>query len=163
VTDHERFEGMMAQIAGYAESDGALHPEMWHVRNLGMKPNGDYTDGGAFAISEDFWGRDYPKWLSAKPPGADPIQQYYFNGFTEGRIAYLTMFQSLRALYQQVWNHPGWPFHPPRTLEQLASFVRLEIELVVAIFGSSKYPTPPIGGDVQLESFTPPPRAVALL
>jgi hypothetical protein len=163
VSDDERQEGMMVQIAGYTEADGARHPEMWFVRNLDMESTGEYSDGGVFKISEDFWGRDYPKWLGAKPTGADPVQQYYFNGYSEGRIAYYALSQTFRSFYQQVWNHPGWHFRPPQTLEQLASFVRLEISSVVTIFGSSDYPTPPIGGEVQLEAFAPPTGAITLL
>jgi hypothetical protein len=164
VTADERRDGALIHIAGYADdADGTRHPEMWFVRNLGMEPTGEYSrNGGPFVVTEDFWARDYRDWVAAKPAGADSIQQHYFNGYSDGRIAYHALMQTLWQFYQQVWARPGWEFRRPRTLSELASFVRLEMHSVVTIFGSSDYPVPVIGGRVQLRRIKPPARAVVL-
>jgi hypothetical protein len=157
VTDAERDEGMLIHIAGYADnSDGTRHPEMWFVRNLGMATTGDYSNPGPFEISEDFWDRDHKD-----HPGAHSIQ-FYFNGYPPGRIAYLELHNALWGVFQGAWSHPGWHFRGPRTIGELAAFVRAEFNGLVALFASSHYAATPIGGDIQLTTIAPPPGTVTL-
>jgi hypothetical protein len=154
---------MLIHVAGYTNDvGGTRHPEMWFVRNLNMKRSGEYTDGGRFKVREDFWRRDYRNWVAAGRTGVEPIQQHYFNGFDAGRVAYNAILQTLSGFFEQVWAHPAWEFRRPQTLDELASFVRLDMHSVVTLFASSDYPVAVIGGRVQLRRIKPPPRAVTL-
>jgi hypothetical protein len=150
-------------IAGFVRDASGSHPEFYFVRNMqsinaqtgayeGVTPN--------YQVTEDFWTRDYPK----TPAGmfAAGGSQRYFNGFPSGRIAYLGAWQMLQRFYEQVWSEPNWKFRRPETLDELASFVRLELETINTLFTSSDYPSPYIGGSIQIEKITTPADAVNL-
>lgn len=139
-------------IAGYVDGSIGPHPEFYFVRNIqGMnEATGDY-DGvsSKYQVTEDFWTRDYLK----MEPGSFAAGVYYryFNGFTPGRVAFYGATRMLHQFYEQVWRHPDWEFRRPASLDELAAFVRLEMEAVNTLFTSSDYPSPYIGGDVQVE------------
>jgi hypothetical protein len=102
-----------------------------------------------YQVTEDFWTRDYPQ----APVGmfATGGSQRYFNGYPSGRIAYLGAMRMLEEFYGRIWREPSWKFRPPRSLDELAAFVRLELETINTLFTSSDYPTPYIGGLIQIE------------
>jgi hypothetical protein len=165
MTADERRNGALIHVAGYAtDSVGEKHPEMWFVRNFDRidESTGEYCESNdQFEVTEDFWNRDYLTRATQSAVRAGGSQRY-FNGFPPGRMAFLGMTQLLGAFFQQVWDHPNWQFRPPQTLDELASFVKLEMYSVATIFGSSDYSAPFIGGAIQLVKIAPPAGTVAL-
>jgi len=165
MNDSEKRGGSLIHVAGYVRDRDGAHPEMCFVRNVERidEHTGDYMGfSDQFQVSEDFWRRDYltPTTQAAIRDGG---YQRYFNGFPPGRITFLGLSQMFQVFLHQVWSgQPEWKFRPPRSLEELASFVALEIRAVCTMFGSSDYPAPYIGGDVQIETVSPPPGAVVL-
>jgi len=61
-----------------------------------------------------------------------------------------------------VWAEPTWHFREPRNIKELGRFVDLEVRAIDALFFSSDYPAPYIGGTVQVETIAAPTNAVAL-
>jgi hypothetical protein len=149
MTVDERRLGSLIHIAGYAtDSTREKHPEMWFVRNFDRinESTGAYRDpNDQFDVSEDFWNRGYLTDATRSAIRAGGSQRY-FNGFPPERIAFGGLTQFLAAFFRQVWDHPNWRFRPPRTLDELASFVKLEMYAVTTIFMSSDYSAPFIGG-----------------
>lgn len=150
-------QARLFHIAGYVNDVGRIHPEFYFVRNIqGINTvSGEYEGvTSTYEVTEDFWTRDY---LQA-PNGmyAAGGYQRYFNGFPAGRIAYLGATQRLQEFYEQVWGEPNWRFRRPSSLDELAAFVRLELETINTLFMSSDYPTPYIGGDIQIEKIPAP-------
>ena len=162
--EHEWKRGCLIHVAGYTAGGGGTHAELWFVRNVERidEQTGAYVGPSAqFLLSEDFWNRDYlsPTTKAVFQSGG---YQRYFNGFPPGRIAFFGLSNMLQSFFNQVWGHPSWKFRPPQSLDELASFVELEIRAIGTMFGSSNYPAPYIGGDVQIEVIAPPPGAVTL-
>ncbi|MDO0934463.1 hypothetical protein QQY66_23320 [Streptomyces sp. DG2A-72] len=150
-------------IAGYKDESNGTHPEFYFVRNIqGINPVTGTYEGvtGNYLVTEDFWTRDYAK----APSGMFAIggSQRYFNGYPEGRIAYLGAMRRFREFYEQVWSEPGWKFRKPNSLDELVEFVTLELQAVNALFTSSDYPAPYIGGEIQIEKIYAPPEAIDL-
>jgi hypothetical protein len=150
-------------IAGYVNDAAGAHPEFYFVRNI-QKIN---TTTGAYEgvtsnyqVTEDFWTRDYPK--AAAGTFAAGRSWRYFNGFPSGRIAYLGAWRMLQQFYEAVWSNPNWQFRRPRSLDELTAFVRLELETINTLFASSDYPSPYIGGSIQIEKIYAPTNAVSL-
>jgi hypothetical protein len=156
---------LLIHIAGYAGDGGGTHPEMWFVRNFGGidEVTGDYLDrADDFKISEDFWARDYAAAREAGRQPGGPFRQWYFNGFPSGRISYNVLRQLLLGFFNLVWNHQDWRFRPPTTLEELALFMRLELNVVATLFNVSDYPAPFVGGEAQVEAVPAPADSAAL-
>lgn len=150
-------------IAGYANDANGVHPEFYFVRNAQSinATTGAYEDiTSTYQVTEDFWTRDY----RGAPAGMFAVGgfQRYFNGTPPGRIAYLGAAQMLRQFYEQVWNKPTWRFRRPASIDELAAFVRLELETIKTLYMSSDYPSPSIGGDVQIEKIPAPSGALVL-
>lgn len=153
----------LLHVAGYVEAEGRSWPEFHFVRNIeGMNPDGSYgAPKREFDVSEDFWTRDYQQ-KETKEAVASGGAQLYFNGFPDGRIAYLAVNRQLQDFYRQVWSRPGWRFRAPHTLDELARFVELDIRIICTLFQSSDYPSAYIGGEVQVEKIPAPANAVSL-
>jgi hypothetical protein len=150
-------------IAGYVSDANGVHPEFYFVRNIvGINAKTGAYEGitSNYQVTEDFWTRDYPK--APAVMFAMGGFQRYFNGYPPGRIAYLGATQKLQEFYQQVWSEPSWKFRRPASLDELAAFVKLELETINTLFMSSDYPTPYIGGAIQLEKISAPPGAMSL-
>jgi hypothetical protein len=165
LTDSERKHLTMVHIGGYVDEPGGAHPVMLFVRNIrGMHLNGEYIGPGTkqCKVSEDFWARDYPDNHQTRVALASGGWHSYFNGFAEGRIAYLHLTRSLNAFFRQVWSVPGWRFRAPASLEEIGAFVELELRAMDAMFRSSNYPAPYIGGEPQVQLIPPPANAIAL-
>jgi hypothetical protein len=150
-------------IAGYVDDIGGPHPEFYFVRNIQGINNstGDYEGiSSSYQVTEDFWTRDYPQ----AQPGMFAAAGFwrYFNGYPAGRIAYLGATQILQWFYQYVWNEPPWKFRRPASLQELAAFTKLELETINTLFTSSDYPSPYIGGTIQIEQIRPPPGTITL-
>jgi hypothetical protein len=60
-----------------------------------------------------------------------------------------------------VWSVPGWRFRAPASLEEIGAFVELELRAMDAMFRSSNYPAPYIGGEPQVQLIPPPANAIA--
>ena len=159
----EHASGTLIHLAGYVEEGSEAHPEFWFVRNFtNIDPSsGAYVGRGSFQISEDFWTRDYmnPGVQDALEAGTE---QRYFNGYPAGRIAYLGFMLRLGHFLRQTWADPAWKFRAPRSVDELARFVDLEIRAIGAMFFSSDYAAPYIGGTVQIETIRAPHNAIKL-
>jgi len=155
--------GTLVHIAAYVEADSEAHPEFWFVRNIAKidETTGDYIGSDHFDVSEDFWHRDYlnPGVQRALEFGSE---QRYFNGYPPGRIAYLEFIRRFGLFLKDAWSQPTWNFRAPQTVDELARFVDLEIRAIGAMFYSSDYSAPFIGGTVQLETIPPPSNALKL-
>jgi hypothetical protein len=162
-TNEERNSGSLIHIAGYVVQDSGAHPEFFFVRNIEhIDRTGEYVGRSPeYNVTEDFWNRDYPKRDTREALASGGLQRY-FNGYPPGRIAYLGFSAELHKFLQRVWHHPGWGFRQPRSIEELASIVDLEIRAIGAMFTCSDYPAPYIGGKPQIVRIPPPPNAVAL-
>jgi hypothetical protein len=150
-------------IAGYVNDARGVHPEFYFVRNIQSinATTGAYEGVTSnYQVTEDFWMRDYPQ----TPPGmfAAGGSRRYFNGHPSGRAAYLGAMQKLQEYYEQVWREPNWKFRPPASLDELAAFVQLELETINTLFTSSDYPSPYIGGVIQIEKIPAPSGAMSL-
>ncbi len=144
-------------IAGYVEEAGGAHPEFYFVRNVQdiNTLTGAYEGVTSnYEVTEDFWTGDYRR-MPAGMFAAGGFRRY-FNGYPPGRIAYLGATRMLQEFYGHVWREPSWKFRGPTSLDELAAFVRLELETINTLFASSDYPTPYIGGDIQIEKIPVP-------
>jgi hypothetical protein len=113
-----------------------------------------------FTISEDFWTRDYPDSLK---PGHPPVRSWvYFNGTPAARINYLSLNQLLSSFFLHVWSQSQWQFRAPKTIDELAEFMNLELITISTLFKVSDYAAPLVGGDSQVEVIRRPPGAVTL-
>ena len=140
IAPRERESGSLIHIAGFVEADGEAHPEFWFVRNVDIDMGtGDYFVQPRFPLTQDFWFRD------CLNPGVQQVleagkEMRYFNGLVPGRVAYLEFMQGLSLFLKQAWNEPSWLFRPPRTVEQLARFIDLEVRTIGVMFSSRDYP-----------------------
>ena len=163
-TNEERSSGSLIHIAGYVVQDSAAHPEFFFVRNIEHinGQTGEYVGRSPdYDVTEDFWNRDYLQGATREAL-ASGGHQCYFNGYPPGRIAYLGLSAELHKFFEQVWHHPDWHFRQPRSVDELASIVDLEIRAIGTMFACSDYPAPYIGGKPQIVRIPPPPDAVAL-
>jgi hypothetical protein len=153
--------GVLAHIAGYVVEGATSHPEMWFVRNYSgiSDVDGAYTGRtDTFAISEDFWRRDYMDSGGASRTTGAPYRCRYFNGLPDGRISYNVLQQMLWSFFNFIWSNPEWQFRQPKTLKELGDIVSLELQIVSKLFEQSDYSAPYVGGAVQLELCPPPTK-----
>jgi hypothetical protein len=154
---------LLLHIAGYAKDAAGTHPELWFVRNFdGIDGiTGEYTGrSDTFAASEDFWTRDYPADCELGDVSSPSYFRRYFNGLPDGRISYLDLFETLQAFLHRVWDEPAWEFREPQDISELASFMRLELNVMGTLFEISNYSAPLIGGEAQIEIIDRPSDAV---
>jgi hypothetical protein len=164
MTSAEKNDMSLIHIAGYVDAPEGPHPEMYFVRNVqGVDPNtGAYVGVlDRFLVSEDFWNRDYNS-DDTKAALRSGGSFRYFNGFHPGRIAFLGFSNMLWAVFEQIWTHPDWKFRRPKTLDELASIVEMQLRTVGTLFESSDYDAAYIGGPIQIETILPPLGAIAL-
>jgi hypothetical protein len=162
MTRQEKTSGSIIHIAGYASTNEGSHPEFHFVRNIAGidQQSGSYTGfADHFATSEDFWTRDY-----RVPSNASQLRsggyQLYINGYPDGRIGYLILLNHLGQFLKSVWSENRWSFRQPRTLDETAMLVELQLQIIGTIFQISDYSAPFIGGAVQVEKIFPPPDAI---
>ena len=163
LTDGERQQLTLIHIAGYAEDPACTHPVLLFVRNVkGINPDGSYMWPATeeCLLSEDFWARDFVEQKETRYAMSSGGWHSYFNGFPEGRIAYLFLTQALNSFFRQLWSVPGWKFRRPASLDELGSFAELELRAMDAMFKNSDYPAPYIGGEPQIQLIAPPRNAV---
>jgi len=55
-----------------------------------------------------------------------------------------------------MFSNPAWGFRPPKSLHESIFFVRLFMSVIHGLFEVSDYPTPYIGGDIQVIGIPPP-------
>jgi len=155
---------LLIHIAGYAKDEVGSHPEMWFVRNFhGIDETGAYINrSDDFAMSEDFWNRDYRDDCAAGAVVANRYERRYFNGFPHGRITYNILSQFLQRYLESVWTNPDWDFRRPSDISERAIFMNLELSVIGSLFEVSDYAAPFIGGESQIETIEPPGDAISL-
>jgi len=150
----EKENGSMIHIAGYVEEQGLYHPEFWFISNVhGIDPKtGEYEDiDENFAISEDFWNRDYRN-NNLKETFQDPNQysyQIYVNGLAPGRIGFNIIRTQLDRFFSSFWNVRDWKFRPPKTLKETKLYVEIYMQVINSLFIMSDYNARYIGGKTQ--------------
>jgi hypothetical protein len=152
MTSTERDGGCLVHVAGFVRDSAGQRTEFYFVRNItGIDPNtGSYLGmGPTFAVTEDFWTRDYSTATARAALAAGTGSMLYINGFPSGRIAYLGLMPHLRKFLDEVWNTAAWRFRPPKTLDEVAILVELHFSVIGAMFRMSDYSAPFIGGPVQ--------------
>lgn len=160
----EKNGGCLIHLCGYVPATDGTHPELYFIRNItGIDPEtGAYTGfTETFALSEDFWTRDY---LTAETQNslASGGQQMYINGYPAGRIGYLALTRHFGEFLRAIWSKPQWRFRAPATLAESALLVNLQLSAIGTLFQVSDYPAPYIGGDVQMEQLPAPPNCITL-
>ena len=164
LTSRQRQDPTLIHIVGYVSDSGGAHPEFYFVRNVGdiNGQTGAYENfHSRFQVDEQFWNRDYPA-PSVRATLNVGGYHAYFNGTPDGRIAFVQFRQIFGAFLRMVWSQPNWKFRPPKSLDELASLVKLQIQTVGTLYEMSDYPAPFIGGEPQIERMTPPDDAVTL-
>ncbi len=150
----EKESGCIIHIAGYVEDNGVSHIEFWFVRNVhNINPaSGNYQDiRDTFAITEDFWTRDYQN-QNLKETLQDPkyfARHIYVNGFTPGRIGFNVLTKELDKFFLGIWKVKDWQFRAPQTLEETELLVKIYMKVVDALFVMSDYNAHYIGGNTQ--------------
>jgi hypothetical protein len=139
----------LIHLAGYVADAGLVHAALYFVRNIyGIATTGEYIDfRDDFQVSEDYWSRHRTHL---------DVPQYYFNGFPDGRISYVRLLNYMQPFLEQAWNDPNTQFRAPRTLQEAAEIVRVEMQVINGLFLVSDYTGPLIGGDIQTELIAPP-------
>lgn len=148
-------------IAGYVADTAGWHPEMWFVRNVDeIRDDGEYGEPGEWLISEEFWGQHYQQ------PGIPELLAGgghfgYINGTAHGRAAMIQTSDLLwRMFATTLWYDPLNDFREPRSLDELAPIVDAELRMIGALYSSSDYFAPFIGGESQILLIPRPPEHV---
>ena len=163
LTSEERDHLTLIHIAGYVDDPACTHPVLLFVRNIkGINRDGSYMWPGMkeCQLSEDFWARDFFYNSNTRLALSTGGWHSYFNGFPEGRIAYLYLTRALNAFFKQLWSVPGWQFRRPASLEEIGRFAELELRAMDVMFRSSDYPAQYIGGEPQVRLIEPPRAAI---
>jgi hypothetical protein len=161
----QKKDGSIIHIAGYVEQNGLCHPEFWFVRNVHrMNPqSGEYEDiREDFAISEDFWNRDYP-YHNLKETFQKPnfySRQIYVNGFTPGRIGFNVLQKKLERFFMGIWLVKDWDFRPPNDIDETELLVRNYMDVIDTLFRLSNYQAMFIGGQTQTLTIKQPENIV---
>ncbi len=146
----------LIHIAGYATELSDPHPEFYFVRNVGEidARTGDYTQiRDTFEAEEQFWSRDCEDRVSRTGFANSPHSyrsRFYANGFPSGRAAYLAAYMKLGEFLQLMWSNPDWSFRPPKSLGDSKHLVRMIMATIHSLFEASDYPTPIVGGEIQI-------------
>lgn len=165
MTDSQKKGGSIIHIAGYVEQNGLYQPEFWFVRNVHrMNPKtGEYEDiRKEFAISEDFWNRDYP-YHNLKDTFQNPnfySRQIYVNGFTPGRIGFNVLQKELERFFMGIWRVKDWDFRPPIDINETELLVRNYMDVIDTLFRLSNYQAKYIGGQTQTLTIKQPDNIV---
>jgi hypothetical protein len=147
----EKKKSSLIHIAGYVEGDGEYYPEFYFVRNVtSMDAKGGYIidETGTFTVTEDFRRRD----LLEEPLASEfPLGGYqvYVNGAPAGRASYWLIHQYLDPILRAFWEDPMWKFRRPKSLREAEGFAKLYLAFIAALYNSSDYEAPAIGGDIQ--------------
>jgi len=158
MTQPQKAEGSMVQVAGYVQDSVGWHPEFWFIRNVyRMDPKtGEYSDiRDTFQISEDFWARDWTQ-KNLAPFFQQGGHQVYINGFTSGRISYIILESDMASFFEHVWSNRAWKFRRPASLQEIALIVDLYIRTIGVLFSMSDYSAPFIGGTPQVYAIPRP-------
>lgn len=149
----QKKNGCLIHIAGYAKENGLYHPEFWFIRNIhSMNPKtGEYEDyRDYFAISEDFWTRDYRNNNIFKIGFRDTslyAGQIYVNGYTLGRIGFNIVRKKLDSFFYEMWEEKDWKFRAPKNIEETELLVKNYMQIINTLFLLSDYPGQCIGGE----------------
>jgi hypothetical protein len=123
--------------AGYVRDGKRIHPEVYYLRNIrGRTPDGGYGRAGReFTVSEEFWSLDYSR-KETKETLREGGARMYLDGFPERRIAYMLLHLRSHEFYQQLWRSSKI-FRRPRSLDDIAALVDLDMRVAAAFLASS--------------------------
>lgn len=147
-TDTQKNSGYFFHLAGYQDGSDGIHPEFYHVTNFDMDSAGNYQVTSLdMRVSEDFWSTHGGRPLDEVFAGR--FGKIYCNGFPSGRQIYFELLQRMSQLRVQVWGNPDWDFRPPKTVDEEAEVLKLDMEHVKLFFLHSDYTAPFIGGSIE--------------
>jgi hypothetical protein len=116
---------------------------------------GEYVDGEEFLVTEEFWSRDY-KELGSAAGLASGMGWLYANGHTPGRISVMVLSKMFQRLLAQLRSLPDSEFRPPRSLSEVETLVKVQMQVIVLLYGLASYSASPIGGEAQTLSIPNP-------
>ena len=149
MTAQQKKHPTLVHIAGYVDDSNQYHPELWFVRNAwNMSPQGEYIDiREEFQVSEDLWSRDFLKFnlTSLFENGGF---QTYANGFSDGRIIYMSILSQHSRMFNSIWSNPDWRFRRPESLKEMEAFVRMDMQYISELFKMTFYEAAYIGGTI---------------
>ncbi len=150
--------GIIIHIAGFIEINSLSYPTFYHISNVGLQEDGNYSKPVAeFHSSEDFLERDCPKYNLLKIFHVDDrIYQIYVNGYPPGRISYMALRHVLHSALSLIWSNPAWKFRPPCDIEESKAFVELYMRFMNILFQSSDFNLKYIGGPPQVLAIASP-------
>ena len=150
-------------VAGYVGDRTGTHPEVYYLRNIrGRAADGGYgRPGREFMVSEVFWSLDYPR-AETRDALRDGGARMYLDGFPEKRIAYMLLHLWLHTFYGQVWRSGSKMFHRPRSLQDIASLVELDMRVAATFLMTGDNGSGRAGGSLEVEVIPAPANAIRL-
>jgi hypothetical protein len=127
-------------IAGYVGSGRHAHAELYYLRNIrGRAPDGSYgRPGREFIVSEEFWSQDYSR-EETRDTLREGGARMYLDGYPEKRIGYMLLHKRIHDFYQQLWRSGSKTFRSPRSLEDIASLVELDMRVAATFLIAGDY------------------------
>jgi hypothetical protein len=145
-------QGCIIHVAGYSHSDGVSFLEHWHISNMRLQDDGNYSIPElTFHFGNDFNSRTVQKdretviLLDDNPEN----NQFFINGYAPGRISTMALKEILETMFSQIWNNPQWQFRKPSNLFESASLVKIYYYLVSELFKMSNHHALIVGGETQ--------------
>ncbi len=159
----EKKGGCIIHISGFVKENNNfhIHPEMWHISNVHLKPNGQYSSGKEkFHFSEDFWNRDFwnrdRKDSKLRYSFRNYGYQYYINGFTGGRVSFNILTIYLNEFLKSLWLNRDFKFRAPMSLDEYKKLVIFSMNFISLMFNLSDYCPKYIGGKTQIHLIKAP-------
>ena len=148
-------------VAGYVGDGTRAHPEVFYVRNIrGRAADGGYgRPGREFMVSEVFWSLDYSR-LETRDALREGGARMYLDGFAEKRIAYMLLHKRIHEFYGQLWRSGSKMFRRPRSLEDIASLVELDMRVAATFLVTGDNGLGRAGGSLEVEVIPAPANAI---
>jgi hypothetical protein len=147
-------------VAGYVGDGTRTHPEVYYLRNIrGRSADGGYgRPGRKFIVSEVFWSLDYPR-AETRAALRDGGARMYLDGFPEQRIAYMLLHLRIHEFYEQLWRSGSRMFQRPRSLEDIASLVELDMRIAATFLMTGDNGLGRAGDSLEVEVIPAPANA----
>jgi hypothetical protein len=139
-------------VAGYVGHGTRAHPEVYYLRNIrGSAADGGYgRPGREFIASEVFWSLDY-RGEETRDTLREGGARVYLDGFPDKRIAYMLLHKRIHDFYEQVWRSGSKMFHRPRSLEDIAALVELDMRVAATFLVSDDHRLGRAGDSLEVE------------
>lgn len=148
-------------VAGYVADGKRSHPEVYYVRNVRRRAaDGGYgAPGREFIVSEEFWSRDYPIEETRETLSGGGARMY-LDGFAQKRVAYMLLHEQSHEFYGRLWQNGSKMFRTPRTLEDIASLVVLDMQICATFLLSQDSSRRRSNNQLEIEAVPAPANAI---